>query len=284
MMLIDTHAHLDFPEFAADLDAVISRARDAGVTRIITIGTTVEGSRRALAIADAHPDVFAVIGIHPNHAMEAPPDCLEQLRELAESPRVVAIGEIGLDHHRLPGAQALQPLPAAYAEMPLNDPGEVGASVRDGAIKAAQAELFTAQLHLAIERKLNVIIHERDAWRATLEMLEPFHSQVRCVFHCFGKSIEQARAVIAHGHLVSFTGLVTFKNAPVVHETAAQVPAGTFMVETDCPFLAPVPFRGKRCEPAYTRNVAERVGQLRGLDWEEVASETTATAENFFRF
>ncbi|HEX5176745.1 MAG TPA: TatD family hydrolase [Chthoniobacteraceae bacterium] len=283
-MLIDTHAHLDFSDFASDLDEVIARARDAAVTRIITIGTTIEGSRRAVALADAHPEVFAVVGIHPNHALEAPPECIAELRELARHPRVVAIGEVGLDYHRLPGAQALKPLPAAYAEMPLNDPREVSAAVRDGAVKAAQAELFTAQLDLAIELGLNVIIHERDAWQDTLEMLESFHGKVRTVFHCFGKSIEQARIVIDHGHLVSFTGLVTFKNAPVVHETAMQVPAGTFMVETDCPFLAPVPHRGKRCEPAHTRNVAERLGELRGVAWEEIARETTATAERFFRF
>jgi TatD DNase family protein len=283
-MLIDTHAHLDFPDFAPDLDAVIDRAREAGVTRIITIGTTVEGSRQAVALAQKYPGVFAVVGIHPNHALEAANDCLAELRALAANPRVVAIGEIGLDYHRLPGANALKPLPAAYAEMPLNDPREVAAAVRDGAVKAAQAELFAAQLDLAGELGLNVIIHERDAWRDTLEMLAPFDGKVRGVFHCFGKSIDEARSVLERGHLVSFTGLVTIKNAPVVHETATQVPAGTFMVETDCPFLAPVPFRGKRCEPAHTRNVAERIAQLRGVTWEEIARETTATAEGFFRF
>jgi TatD DNase family protein len=282
-MLIDTHAHLDFPDFASDLDAVLARARDAEVRRILTIGTTIDGSRRAIELATQHPEVFAVVGIHPNHALEAPKECIAELRELAGNPRVVAIGEIGLDYHRLPGARALQPLPAAFAEMPLNDPREVEASVRDGAVKAAQADLFSAQLDLAVELGLNVIIHEREAWRDTLELLEPFDARLRAVFHCFGKSIEQAHAVIARGHLVSFTGLVTFKNAPLVHETAAQIPAGTFMVETDCPFLAPVPFRGKRCEPAHTRHVAERVAQLRGTTWEAVASETTATAEGFFR-
>ena len=284
IMLVDTHAHLDFPDFASDLDAVLARAREADVRRIVTIGTTLEGSRRAIELATAYPEVFAVVGIHPNHALEAGETCLAELRELARHPRVVAIGEIGLDYHRLPGARELQPVPAAFAEMPLNDPREVEASVRDGAVKAAQGDFFSAQLELAVELGLNVIIHEREAWEDTLELLAPFDGKVRGVFHCFGKSITQARSVLDRGHLVSFTGLVTFKNAPLVHQTAAEVPAGSFMVETDCPFLAPVPFRGKRCEPAHTRQVAERIAELRASPLEAVARETTAVAESFFRF
>lgn len=262
-MLIDTHAHLDFPEFAGELDAILARAAEAGVTRIITISTDLESSARAVAIAEKFPQVFAAIGVHPNHADEAPADLAERLRALARNPKVVAIGEAGLDYHRLPSVEQ-------RAEI--------------DAVKSVQAVVFQQQLELAAELGLNVIIHERDAWSDTLALLEPFAGRLRGVFHCFGKTIEQARAVIAHGHLVSFTGIVTFKNAPVVHEAAALVPAGAFMVETDCPFLAPAPHRGKRCEPAHTRLVAERLAQLRGVPLAEIAAQTTATAEAFFRF
>jgi TatD DNase family protein len=281
-MLIDTHAHLDFPDFAKDLPAVLRRAAEAGVTRVITIGTDVESSRRAVALAEAHANVFAVVGVHPNAAMEAGDDFLEHLRELARNPRVVAIGETGLDYHRLPGAEALEARPAFLAEMPLNDPLEPQAAVRDGAIKARQAEVFHHQLELAAELGMNVVIHERDAWGDTVGQLAPYAGRLRAVFHCFGKSIEQARGLVAAGHRVSFTGIVTFKNAQTVQDTAAVLEAGAWMVETDCPFLAPAPHRGKRCEPAHTRLVAERIAELRGVTLEEVAAQTTAAAEGFF--
>ena len=131
---------------------------------------------------------------------------------------------------------------------------------------------------------LPVIIHERDAWDDTLAILEAYTGKVRAVFHCFGKSLDHAQQVLALGHLVSFTGIVTFKNAEIVQDTAARLPAGSFMVETDCPFLAPAPDRGKRCEPAHTREVAAKIAQLRGLTLEQIAAETTATADQFFRF
>jgi TatD DNase family protein len=282
-MLIDTHAHLDFPDFADELDAVLARAAQADVTRVITIGTTVEGSRRTIALAEKYPNVFATVGVHPSNAEEFSGSFLDELRMLAAHPRVVALGEIGLDYHRLPGSQELAPIPAWISETPLNDPREVEASIRDGAYKAHQAEVFQAQLELAVELGLNVVIHERDAWEDTLELLAPYTGKLRAVFHCFGKSIEQARALIEMGHLVSFTGIVTFKNAQIIQETAAQLPGDAFMVETDCPYLAPVPHRGKRCEPAYTRLVTEKIAGLRGETPAEVAARTTVTAERFFR-
>jgi TatD DNase family protein len=131
---------------------------------------------------------------------------------------------------------------------------------------------------------LNVVIHQRDAWNDTLEIMKPYSGRLRGVFHCFGGAIEQANEVLDLGHLVSFTGIVTFKNAVGVREVAAQIPLGKFMVETDCPYLAPVPFRGKRCEPAYTRLVAESIANARGIPLEEISRSTTATAEEFFRF
>lgn len=283
-MLIDTHAHLDFPDFGNELDAILDRAAAAGVTRVITIGTTVEGSRRAVAIAEKYPNVFATIGVHPSNADEAGDDCVAELRALAVNPRVVALGEMGLDYHRLPSKQIIEPQPAWISETPFNDPREIEGSIRDGAYKARQAEVFQQQLELAVELGLNVVIHERDSWDDTVELLAPYTGKLRAVFHCFGKSIDHARHLIDLGHLVSFTGIVTFKNAPVLQETAAQVPGNAFMVETDCPFLAPVPHRGKRCEPAFTRLVAEKVAALRGEALADLARRTTETAETFFQF
>ena len=283
-MLIDTHAHLDFPDFGNELDTILARAAAAGVTRVITIGTTVAGSRRAIAIAEKYPNVFATIGVHPANADEAGDDCIEELRALAAHPRVVALGEMGLDYHRLPSGRMLNPKDAILSEMPLNDPREPAAAIRDGAYKTRQADVFEQQLELAAELGLNVVIHERDAWNDTVELLAPYAGKLRAVFHCFGKSIEQARELIDLGHLVSFTGIVTFKNAQVVQDTAAQVRGDAYMVETDCPYLAPVPHRGKRCEPAYTRVVAEKIAELRGEALADLAARTTKTAEMFFRF
>ena len=279
-MLIDTHAHLTFPDFADDLDGILARAAEAGVTRVVTIGTSVESSRRAVALAEKYANVFAVVGVHPNSAHEATGNFAAELRELARSPRVVAIGEIGLDYHRLPPPERI---PSLELEV-LGGQGEILEALRVGSIRAAQARVFTQQLELASEIGLNVVIHERDSWDDAIAILAPFAGRVRAQFHCFGKSLAHAETVLAHGHLVSFTGIVTFKNATVVQETAARLPAGTFMVETDCPYLAPVPFRGKRCEPAHTRATAEHIAQLRAQPLADLAAETTATAEAFFRF
>ena len=283
-MLTDTHAHLDFPDFANDLDEVFARAAAAGVSRIVTIGTSVESSRRAVALAEKYPQVFAVIGVHPNSADEAAPDFIDELRRLAQNPRVVGLGETGLDHHRLPSRQMLEPAPGWLAEMPLNDPREPEAAIRDGVHKSTQAIVFEQQLDLAAELGLNVVIHERDAWDDTVSLLQNYTGKLRAVFHCFGKAPAQADEIRALGHLVSFTGIVTFKNAQAAQETARTVPGDAFMVETDCPFLAPVPFRGKRAEPAHTRTTAEFIATLRGEPLAALAARTTATADAFFRF
>ncbi|MEI6351102.1 MAG: TatD family hydrolase [Verrucomicrobiota bacterium] len=281
-MIIDTHAHLDFPEFAGEIDALIERAASVGVTRIVTIGTNVEGSRRAVALAEQYPGVYAAIGIHPNSAMEAEPDAIEALRELAKSPRVVAIGETGLDYYRLPSSRLASNKIEALAN---EEPANITAAIEDGAVKSAQSMLFQQQLDLAVELGLNVVIHQRGpAWEDTLDLLQPYQGKLRAVFHCFGGTPEQAEEVIQLGHLVSFTGIVTFKNAQTVQETAASIAPGTFMLETDAPYLAPIPFRGKRCEPAYTRLTAEKVAALRGDPLDEIARITSATAEEFFRF
>ena len=261
MTLIDTHAHLDYEDFAADFDAVLQRAREAGIERVISIGTSVESSRRAVELATRHAMIYAVAGVHPTTADEAPADFADSLRELATHSRVVAVGETGLDYHRLPEDAELQ-----------------------RTTKATQARVFRTQLDVAAEAGLNVVIHQRDAWEDTLAILRDYTGRLRGVFHCFGGTPAQADEVLALGHLVSFTGIATFKNAVVVRETAAHVPADRFMVETDCPYLAPVPYRGKRCEPAHTRETAVAVAQARGETLETLARITTATAEAFFRF
>ncbi len=258
----DTHAHLDSADFAGDFAQTLERAGAAGIHRIVTIGTSLESSRRVIALAEEYPNVFAAIGIHPNNVTQTTPDFVDQLREMAQNRRVVAIGEIGLDYYRMPG----------------------GPSADNHALKSAQAMAFTQQLELAAQLGLNVVVHERDSWTDTVALLAPFRGRLRAVFHCFGKSLKNALELIDQGHLVSFTGIVTFKNAPEAQLSAGGLPPGSFMVETDCPYLAPAPNRGKRCEPAFTRLVAEKIAELRSVPIETLAKETEATANGFFRF
>ena len=283
--LVETHAHLDYPDFANDLDDVLRRANEAGVTRIITIGTSIESSRRAIDLAEKYSSIYAVIGVHPTYAEQAGEDVITPLRELAKSPRVVAIGETGLDYHHLPSVEAAkQKNVQVFNALQSGTEEQLEASIEDGAYKSKQADLFEEQLDLAVELHLNVVIHQRDAWDDTLEIMKPYTGKVRGVFHCFGGTLEQANEVLDLDHLVSFTGIVTFKNDASVREVAAKVPLWKFMVETDCPYLAPVPFRGKRCEPAHTRIVAEAIAAARGVPLQEIAEASTETAENFFRF
>jgi TatD DNase family protein len=285
-MLVDTHAHLDYPDFAGDFDDVLCRATEVGVTRIITIGTSIESSQRAVDLAEKCPNIFAVIGVHPAYVEESGEDVITPLRELAKSSRVVAIGETGLDYHRLPSVElAKERKTQVFAKaLQTSTEEQIEADIHDGAYKSKQASLFEQQLDLAAELGLNVVIHQRDAWNDTLEIMRPYAEKLRGVFHCFGGTRAEADEVLALGHLVSFTGIVTFKNGASVREIAAQLPLGSFMVETDCPYLAPVPFRGKRCEPAHTRLVAESIASARGTSVEELARATTATTEGFFRF
>ncbi len=280
-MIIDTHAHLDYPDFENDLPAVLDAAKLAGVERVITIGTGLASSRRALELAERFENVFAVVGLHPTCVGEEPAGWLEGLRTLASHPKVAAIGETGLDYHHLP-SEKLASAPAISA-LQAETASDMEAAIVDGAYKAAQAEAFSAQLDLAAELGLNVVIHQRDAWDDTLTLLRPYTGKLRGVFHCFGNTPDQAQEILALGHLVSFTGVVTFKNAALVRETVAAIPPDAFMLETDCPYLAPVPHRGKRCDPAHTRLVAEKIAETRGTTLEEIAATTTRTAEAFFK-
>jgi TatD DNase family protein len=284
-MLIETHAHLDYPDFANDLEEVLRRAADAGVTRIVTVGTSIESSRRAIELAEKYPAVYAAIGVHPSFVEEAEDDVITPLRELAKNPRVVAIGETGLDYHRLPSEEvAKETQVQVMTALRTETDEEIEAQIRDGAYKSKQASLFQQQLDLATELGLNVVIHQRDAWQDTVRIMQAYTGKLRGVFHCFGGTLDEANEVLALDHLVSFTGIVTFKNAAAVREVAAEIPLWKFMVETDCPYLAPAPFRGKRCEPAYTRIVAEAIAAARGVSLEEISEATTETAEKFFGF
>src|SRR5204862_1589592 len=196
-MLVETHAHLDYPDFAPDFDDVLRRADEAGVTRILTIGTSIASSQRAIDLAEKNPNVFAVIGVHPTYVKESGKDVITPLRELAKSPRVVAIGETGLDYHSLPSiATAKDKKVQVFANALQGETEEqIDASIEDGAYKARQAMLFEQQLDLAMEFKLNIVVHQRDAWRDTLELMEPYIGKVRGVFHCFGGTTEEAREV-----------------------------------------------------------------------------------------
>jgi len=257
-MFYDTHAHLGFPDFQADLAEVVQRAHGNGITRIITIGTDFASSRRAIEIAERFPNVFAAIGWHPTHVLEAPEDLRPQLRELATHPKVVAIGETGLDYHRKSHEADFE------------------------SYKRRQAEIFQQQMEVAAELKLNCIIHQRDSFEDTLATLKPFSGKLRGVFHCFSESVEAMRRVFEIGSLVSFTGIVTFKNGANAREALAAADFGQFMLETDCPFLAPVPHRGKRCEPAYIRQIAEVAAQVKQCSTEELSAATCRTAREFF--
>ena len=227
-----------------------------------------------------------MIGVHPTYAGKAEEDVITPLRKLANSPRIVAIGETGLDYHHLPSVSAAKEKKVQVFARALQGETEeeIEASIQDGAYKSRQASLFQQQLDLALEFGLNLVIHQRDAWDDTLEIMRPYSGKLRGVFHCFGGTVEQANEVIGLDHLVSFTGIVTFKNGAAVRDIAAQIPLWKFMVETDCPYLAPVPFRGKRCEPAHTRIVAETIAAARGISLDDVAAMTTQTAQEFFRF
>lgn len=279
-MLVDTHAHLDFPEFAGDVDAVLGRAREAGVSRIIAIGTTLQSSRNAIRFAEEHPEVYAVVGIHPTSVSNEREDFLPELRRLADHPKVVAIGETGLDYHHLPGSLRKQEV--SETTFGASSTETIESDLRDDAEMAAQSIAFEQHLDLAATLSKNVVIHQRDAWADTLKILRPYSARIRGVFHCFNGSLEQAQEAIELGHYISFTGIVTFKNAADLRRTASSIPIDRIMLETDAPYLAPVPYRGKRCEPAFVREIALAIASSRNLTMESFSAQTTKNAERFF--
>jgi TatD DNase family protein len=252
--LFDTHAHLHFPEFAGDLAAVLERARAAGVRRMLTIGTDVATSRAAVALAAREPDVWAAVGFHPHDAAEADPAALAEIERLAAAPRVVAIGECGLDFFR------------------------------DRSPREDQERCFRAQLALARRAGKPVLIHCRDAHAETLAILaEEGVAATGGIMHCFSGDTAIARRCLDLGLLVSLAGPVTYPKARALPEVATFVPADRLVVETDCPFLPPQPYRGKRNEPAYLAVTAARVAELRGEPLEALAARTTENARTLLR-
>jgi TatD DNase family protein len=264
MEFYDTHCHLTWKDFEGETDAIVARASSAGISKLVSIGTNLENSAQAIAIADKYENVFAAVGWHPGDAEEAPGNFCAELRNLAAHPKVVAIGEAGLDYFRLPTKAG-------------------GSAAEDAAVKQRQMEIFEEQLNLAAELKLNCIIHTRESFADTIEVVRRYAGRVRTVFHCFVEDATAMRAVLDAGGLVSFTGICTFKNAQTVRDTIAATPLNKFMLETDSPFLAPVPYRGKRCEPAYVKEISEAVAAIKSCTLSELSQATCATARDFFR-
>lgn len=252
MYLVDTHAHLDFEQFDRDREAVLRRAAEAGVAWIIDVGANLASSRRAVALASAEPRIWAAVGVHPHDAATVNPPVLAELRALAHGPRVVAVGEIGLDFYR-----DLSPRPK-------------------------QREAFEAQLALARELDLPVIVHDRAAHAETLAVLRGASRQtgphLRGVMHCFSGDLELAREILELGLYIGIDGPVTYPRATTLAEVARLVPLERLLIETDSPYLAPQARRGKRNEPAYVGLIAERVAELRGLRTEEVGRVTSDNA------
>ena len=276
-LFFDTHAHLDYPEYEKDFAEVLARAQAAGIAKIISIGTSLDSSRRAVALAERHPAIYAAVGWHPSEALEAPDDLRPALRELARHPKVVAIGETGLDYFRLPSSQGGASFPASRLVGSLAPP-----SPEDIHYKQRQAEIFQQQLEVAAELGLNCIIHQRASFDDTLAQLKPFAGKVRGVFHCFGESLARLEQILAIGSHVSYTGIVTFKNGQNIRDAVAATPLDRFMLETDCPYLAPVPYRGQRCEPAYVKEISETVAQVTMSTLEDLSAATCRTAFGVF--
>jgi TatD DNase family protein len=245
--MVDSHCHLDDSRFAGDLDGVIERAVAAGVTRMLSIGTGdgPPGIDCAVRIAERYEAVIASIGVHPHDAAKVTPETYGELRELARQPKVVAFGEIGLDYHY------------------------------DFSPRDVQREVFVAQLRLASELKLPVIIHTREAWADTLATLRE-HWSGPGIMHCFTGTAEEAREALDLGLCLAFGGVMTFKTAEAAREAARITPDDRLLVETDAPYLAPIPYRGKRNEPAFMIETVRRLAEVRGTTVERVAELTTA--------
>jgi TatD DNase family protein len=255
--LIDTHCHLTFEQLAGDIEAVIERSRAAGVVGWITVGTDPQHNGQAIELTEWSENMYAAVGIHPHDAKDVTAEALDELKELARSNKVVAIGETGLDFH--------------YDFSPRND----------------QRRVFEAQLNIASELNLPVIIHCREAFDETIDILEQFiglKGRLKgVVFHCFSGSAQQARIVLDHGFYISFTGVVTFKNAEKARQAAIIVPTDRLMLETDCPYMSPEPMRKQKInEPALMVHTAAFLAVLKEMDQIDFASAVTATSRNFF--
>jgi TatD DNase family protein len=257
MELIDTHCHLTFEQLAGDIENVLTRSRAAGVNEWITIGTDTEHNRKAVDLAERFENMYAAIGIHPHDAKDVTGQTIAELKELAGNEKVVAIGETGLDFHY------------NFSKQP------------------AQKRILSTQLQIAHELNLPVIIHCREAFEETMDILEQFlqlNGRLKgVVFHCFSGTSEQARIVLDYGFHISFTGVVTFKNAETARQVAKMVPVERLMLETDCPYMSPEPMRKQKInEPALMIHTARFLAELKEMDLTEFADAVTATSKAFF--
>ena len=252
-MLVDTHAHLQWASFDRDREEVIRRAREAGVENIVNIGFDVEGGKKAIELAEKHAGVSATVGIHPHNASQLNQDVLNVLRKLSENPKVVAIGEIGLDYYR-----NLSP-------------------------RESQKKAFEAQLSLAEELRLPVVIHDRNAHADILEILSRLKGKMKIIMHCFSGSREMAEQCLRYGFYISFAGPVTFPNARRLHEAAKMIDVNKILLETDSPWLAPQEVRGKRNEPAFLPFIAKKMADLKGISMDKLAEATTKNAREAFQ-
>jgi TatD DNase family protein len=255
--LADSHCHLDDAQFDSDRETVINRAREAGVKYMLAIGTGngPPDLEAALRVAEAYPEVFATVGVHPNDASKVSPSTFDNLKRLLRHPKVKALGEIGLDYHW-------------------------------GVPKEQQRPIFLAQLEIAASLNMPVIIHTRDAWADTLEVLKAHWAAtgLPCIMHCFTGNAAQAEECLNLGFYLAFGGVATFPKAAEIREAARIAPAGRLLLETDAPYLAPVPHRGRRNEPAFVAHTAQVVAATRGIGVEELAAQTTANFERLFQF
>ena len=266
-MMTDSHCHLASHRFPAEeLPELIARAKEAGVHRMVTLATDEKDIPLNVAIAEPFSEVYACVGIHPCDVHQTRDDFEQVVSPYLEHPRVAAIGETGLDYYH--------PAPEGWSEEDYH---------------ARQRDFLRRHFELAKEAKLNIVIHTRDREGTTsfddaLAIFKEYQSDVRAVFHCFPGPYELAERILAAGGLLSFTGVATFKNAQICLDSARRVPAGSMMVETDSPYLAPVPHRGKRCEPAFVANTAQRIAEARAVSLPQLILETEAVCESFFRF
>jgi TatD DNase family protein len=251
-MLIDSHCHLDFPDFADELDAVVGRARTAGIERLLTISTRVRRQATLLAIAERFPEIYCSIGTHPHYAHEEADISLAELVAATHAEKVVAIGEAGLDYHY------------------------------DNSPREAQERVFRTHIAAARETGLPLVIHSREADDDTVHILEEETGKggFAAVLHCFTGGRDLARRAVALGHFISFTGILTFKNSEELRSIAAELPADRILVETDAPYLAPGKYRGKRNEPAFVVEIAKVLADVRGVSFDTLANESTT---NFYR-
>ena len=252
MILVDTHAHLDFTHFDGDREEIIERARNNGVIYIVNVGSDLESSRNSLELAEEYPFIYAAVGVHPHDADKLDDTVLKELEELAVRQKVLAIGEIGLDYYY------------------------------DNSPRDIQKEAFRNQLKLAEKTGLPFIIHNREADEDILAILKDNYTGNGGIMHCFGSGLKMAWECLELGLYLAFGGVITFKNAEELRGIVKEIPLERILLETDCPYLTPVPFRGRRNEPGYLRYIAEKIAEIRGLHPEELAEITTANAARVY--